>query len=202
MTKKKELGGLFMKIRGRLSKSVAHIVPPDEIEDIVQETYVRICQFEEKHHINYPRTFMLKTARNLALDHVKRAESVLADGAETEDDFNVNRYKGWDNEPLQRSASNNEFELFCKAVRTLPRQCRKAFVLKKVYGYSHKEVAERLNISDRTVEKHVATGITRCGRYMNKHTNYGKKVGLRASGSSMNNDRAQAHRKNKLRDEE
>ena len=197
-----------MKIRGRLSKSVAHIVPPDEIEDIVQETYVRICQFEDKHHINYPRTLMLKTARNLALDHVKRAESVLTDGADTEDDFNAGGLKGWENEPLQRSASSNEFELFCKAVRTLPRQCRKAFVLKKVYGYSHKEVAERLNISHRTVEKHVATGITRCGRYMNKHTDYGKKVGLRGSDSSMNNDRAQpssykqTRSSNKTRDEE
>lgn len=176
MFKSKELSNLFFTIRARLFKSVAKIVPPDEIEDIVQETYVRVCQFDNNHTITHPTTFMFKTARNLALDHVKKSESVLTDCTDAEEDFNAgeNRFRG--DETYHKASSNNDFELFCKAVRTLPRQCRKAFVLKKVYGYSHKEIAARLNISDRTVEKHVATGITRCGRYMNKHTEYGKKT--------------------------
>lgn len=184
MLNKKELGGLFMSIRARLSKSVANIVPPDEIEDIVQETYVRVCQFEDTHTISYPRTFMFKTARNLALDHVKRAESVLTDGVESEESFDLGGEPKWEDEPYQRSSSTNDFKLFCQAVRTLPRQCRKAFVLTKVYGFSHKEVAIKLNISNRTVEKHVAMGITRCGRYMNKHTDYGEKTRIKSSDSS------------------
>jgi len=183
MLKKNELGGLFVIIKDKLSRSVAKIVPPDEIEDIVQETYVRVCQFEEKHTINYPRTFMFRTARNIALDHVKRAESKLVDGVESEDDFNL-KGQDWGDETQQKVVSNTEFALFCKAVQTLPRQCRKAFVLKKVYGYTHKEIGKMLNISDRTVEKHVATGITRCGRFMKNHTNYGKNTVVTGNGSS------------------
>ena len=34
--------------------------------------------------------------------------------------------------------------------------------MKKVYGYSHKEIAGKLDISVSTVEKHVATGLKRC----------------------------------------
>src|SRR5690606_20794216 len=45
-------------------------------------------------------------------------------------------------------------------------QCRKAFVLRKVYGYSQKEIADSLGISENTVEKHIATGIKRCTGYM------------------------------------
>jgi DNA-binding CsgD family transcriptional regulator len=39
-------------------------------------------------------------------------------------------------------------------------------VLKKVYGYSQKEIALSLSISENTVEKHIATGIKRCSHYM------------------------------------
>jgi RNA polymerase sigma factor (sigma-70 family) len=176
MFKNKEITALFESIRNRLSKSVGTIVRPDDIEDVVQETYVRVCQFEEGNSISYPNTFMFRTARNIALDHVKRAESVLTDSAQSDDDFDLNNLDGWDDEPYQRTAANNEFELFCKAVSTLPRQCRRTFVLKKVYGHSQRDIASRLNISESTVRKHVATGILRCGNYMSKHTDYGKKV--------------------------
>jgi len=187
MSKNKEITNLFESIKSRLSKSVAKIVPPDEIEDIVQETYVRVCKYEEEKSISYPHTFMFKTAKNIALDYVKRSEVVLTDSVESEDDFQLNEFDGWDDEPFQKVSSNNEFELFCMAVRTLPRQCRRIFVLKKVYGYSQKEIASRVNISESTVRKHVAEGILRCGNYMSKHTDYGKKVVKNDSGSSSKN---------------
>ena len=45
-------------------------------------------------------------------------------------------------------AANQEFGHFCDAIRLLPLQCRKAFILRKVYGYSQKEIASNLDISD------------------------------------------------------
>ena len=41
-----------------------------------------------------------------------------------------------------------------EAVRQLPEQCRRVFVLKKVYGYSQREIAKELSLSESTVEKH------------------------------------------------
>jgi len=189
MIKSDGVFAMFESVRSRLSKSVAKIVPPHEIEDVVQETYVRVCQFEEENAISHPKAFMFRTARNIALDHVKRAESVLTTGVDNENDFNLSKLGRWDDEPYRRTASNNEFELFCKAVRTLPRQCRRTFVLKKVYGYSQKEIASRLNISESTVKKHVAVGVLRCGRYMSKHTEYGKKVDKITPDSSIKANR-------------
>jgi len=68
-------------------KSVSRIVPPKDIEDIVQETYVRVCQIDSSSSIKHPRSFLFKTARNLALDHVKRAESRLTTGVTREEEF-------------------------------------------------------------------------------------------------------------------
>lgn len=183
MLKDKDLEGLFMSIRNRLSISIAKIVPPNEIEDIVQETYVRVCQIEDKQTINYPRTFIFRTARNLAIDHLKSAESRLTDYVHDDFDLDLPAVERWADEPFQRAVSNNDFALFCQAVRQLPRQCRKTFVLKKVYGFSQKEIASRLDLSQSTVEKHISTGIKRCAQFMSLHTDYGAPKG-NALGSS------------------
>lgn len=146
-------------------RTVSKLVPPKEIEDIVQETYVKICQMDDHSSIRQPKSFLHKTARNLALDHLKRAETRLADQVEQESQFHGgDHHLGTD--PFEQVASKQEFAHFCDAVRQLPVQCRKVFVLKKVYGYSQKEIARELNVSESTVEKHIATGIKRCTQYM------------------------------------
>jgi RNA polymerase sigma-70 factor (ECF subfamily) len=153
-------------LRANLARAVSHIVPPKEIEDIVQETYVRICQVENQDDIRFPRAFMFKTAQNLAFDHVKRAETRLTISMGEDADQQWEEFLSSPDDTFDRVAANREFGDFCEAVRQLPLQCRKAFVLKKVYGYSQKEIALSLNISENTVEKHIATGIKRCTQYM------------------------------------
>jgi len=158
-----------MGIQKSLAKVASTIAPPREIEDIVQETYVRICEISHDEPINNPRSFMYRIVKNLALDHVKRAENRLSisldDGWNT--DIQDLIEQAGDDPTFNTVASKQEFELFCKAVRHLPIQCRRVFVMKKVYGYSQKEIAADLNISESTVEKHIAFGIKRCYLFMN-----------------------------------
>ena len=77
MTERVQLGALYLSFRNALARAVSHIVPPRDIEDIVQEAYVRVCQVEQKEDIKYPRSLLLKTAKNLALDYVKSAGNRL-----------------------------------------------------------------------------------------------------------------------------
>lgn len=146
------------------------IVPPKEIEDIVQETYVRACQSSGSENIKSPRSFMYKTARNLALDHVKRAEYRLVDQIEDDELLGWPNTRIQSNETYDEACTNEEFAMFCEAVRNLPVKCRRAFVLKKVYGYSQKEIAASLQVSEKTVEKHIASGIKRCSLFMSAQT--------------------------------
>lgn len=163
----KTLHQLFMSLRSRLGRSVAGIVPPGEIEDIVQEAYVRVCQVEDKASIRAPASYLHRMVRNLALDYLKRAESRLTDsfGGEEIDALGADPQQLAD-PTFEEAASNEEFALFCDAVRHLPKQCRRAFVLKKVYGYSQREIAAELGINESTVEKHIALGIKRCTYFM------------------------------------
>lgn len=171
MSKNDTVNKVYMSIRNVLARSVSRLVPPHEIEDIVQETYVRVCQVKNPEQITHPRSFLLKTARNLALDHLKRAETRLS--VQLEDDFEsvLLAPKEARDEVLQKVESDQEFALFCEAVRHLPVQCKRAFVLKKVYGYTQKEIAANLVISESTVEKHIATGMKRCVLFIQARRN-------------------------------
>jgi len=150
---------------------VAKIVPPHEIEDIVQETYVRICQLENKAHITSPKSFMYKTAHNLALDYLKQANIRLVDGIDDMENLDYLLTEHHKDEMYENALTDSEFSYFCEAVRQLPQQCRKVFVLKKVYGYSQREIANQLNLSESTVEKHISTGMKRCTLFMRNVTN-------------------------------
>lgn len=157
----------YFALREQIARLVMSIVPPMEVEDIVQETYVRICRVEPKEAIREPSAYVFRTARNLALDHVKRAESRLTAGANIDElpaeDFLLPSAM----DPTHAQvASDEEFALFCEAVRSLPRQCRRAFVLKKVYGYTLKEIMAEMNLGQPTVETHIINGTKRCVQYM------------------------------------
>jgi len=169
MSNRENLSSLFMGIQKSLAKVASTIAPPKEIEDIVQETYVRICEISNDETINSPRSFMYRIVKNLALDYVKRAENRLSISLDDNQNAVIQDFfeQAGEDSTFNTVASKEEFELFCKAVRQLPIQCRRVFVMKKVYGYSQKEIAADLNISESTVEKHIAFGIKRCFHYMN-----------------------------------
>jgi RNA polymerase sigma factor (sigma-70 family) len=161
----------YLSSRKSISRLVARIVPPHEIEDIVQETYVRICQIKNKESITSPKSFMYKMARNLALDYQKQANVRLVDGIENMETLEQLLLNHPKDEMYENALTQSEFSHFCEAVRLLPVQCRKVFVLKKVYGYSQREIAAQLNLSESTVEKHISTGMKRCTLFMRKTKN-------------------------------
>ena len=161
-----KLTSVFLSMKDSLARAVSGIVPPKEIEDVVQETYVRVCQSRTADEILSPRSFMFRTARNIALNYVNRAESRLSDSLDDTGDGSELALPDPGGDTLSRVCSNEEFAFFCDAVRSLPLQCRRAFVLQKVYGHSYREIAEKLQISEKTVEKHISKGITRCRTYL------------------------------------
>ena len=48
------------------------------------------------------------------------------------------------------------------AIAQLPPQCQRVFIMRKVCGFSHKEISQELGISVSTVEKHIVSGLKRC----------------------------------------
>lgn len=156
---------IFAALRGRITRLVVGIVPPKEVEDIVQETYVRVCQIENKDTIREPHSFMFRTARNLALDYLKRAETRLTSGVDAIDEIELLNDTRLTDTTYAEASSDEEFSQFCDAVRHLPQQCRRAFVLKKVYGYSLREIAADMGLQESTVRNYIIAGSKKCMQY-------------------------------------
>ena len=68
-----------------------------------------------------------------------------------------------DGPSVEQTAGDRErMQRFVASVLKLPRQCQRVFILKKVYGYSHREISAKMGISINTIEKHVVAGMKRC----------------------------------------
>ncbi|MCB1679071.1 MAG: RNA polymerase sigma factor [Halioglobus sp.] len=136
-----------------------------DVDDICQETITRALEAEREREISEPQAFLYGVARNIVRKRLDKQSRSLIDFIA---DFNPDNYLY--NEPPveERIDSRQRMLLFMEAAKTLPGQCQRVFVLKKVYGYAHKEIARELGISVSTVEKHVAAGLKRCLEFMQK----------------------------------
>lgn len=136
---------------------------PEDIEDIVQETFVRTYEAKQKSQILNLRAYFYKTARNLSLKHLALHTNKVVDYLGDLGILEVYDSRA----PLENQIEAHEqFSIFCEAVRELPLQCRRVFILRKIYGLSHEEIAERLNITVSTTNQHLAKGVARCALYM------------------------------------
>ena len=143
-----------------------------DIEDVSQEAFLKAFAAEATQPVLAPKAFLFRIAKNLALNERARfvnsrtgpfdggdegAAAVPSDAPSAED----------------QTMAREKLALFCEAISALPPQCRQVFLLRKVQGYSQKEIARRTGVSVSTVEKHIALGLVRCSAYLARH-GYGR----------------------------
>ncbi len=169
--RQRELTAAFLGYRSVLERIISRIMKRTDanVEDIVQDTFLHCYEAASAQQIHFPKTFMARTARNLALNRSQRADIKLVDHVEDIESLDVSGVNGLSENPVEDScAARERFLLFCSALETLSGKCRQAFLLKKVYGLSQSEIARHMGISESTVEKHVAKGLLLCMEYMNR----------------------------------
>ena len=135
----------------------------EDIEDLVQETYVRVYALPDYHAVESSKALLFRIAHNLAVERARRRQSQATDAVADFEPLNVSTSEA---PPDEQVDARRRFEAFCAAVDRLPPLCRRVFVLRKVYKLSHAEISEVLGVSHSTIEKHVAKGLIRCRDYL------------------------------------
>jgi len=137
-----------------------------DIEDVAQEAYLRAYVAEQKKDIEQPKAYLFRIAKNLALTKLTKKSEKITDYIEECSPSVVIGYG---------AAADSEVEaleslgLYCDAVAALPEKCRQVFLLRKVHGLAHKEIAERMSLSVSSVEKYLLKGVLECRAFMLDH---------------------------------
>lgn len=139
-------------MRAWLSRSRA---APDDIDELVQEAYCRLAMLDSVEHIGRPDAYFFSIVRNLYVRRLKRArvvpiEAIAAIESHSADDAPS---------PEREAGSRLEVERVLGLIARLPDRCRQIVQMRRIEGLSQKEIASRLGVTEKVVEKQVWQGI-------------------------------------------
>jgi len=134
-------------LRGRMRRVMRR---HEDVDDVVAEVLTRAYATQDFARITAGRSYLFQIARNLLIDEARRAKIVvleeIADLDLVADTISAERL-------LQARDQLRRLEAI---VDTLPPQCRRAFILRRVHDRPVKEIAEEMGLSVFTVDKHIA----------------------------------------------
>jgi RNA polymerase sigma-70 factor (ECF subfamily) len=134
-----------------------------DIDDLVQEAYARLIRARQGGKFDRSRAYLFVTARNAALDLFRRNRIISLTGIEEIDRLHV-----VDDRPDAAEAASHEQELaiLAEAIRALPARCREVVTLRGVHGWPYRTIAQKLGISENTVNAQLAIGLLRCRQFL------------------------------------
>ncbi len=138
----------------------------EDVDDMVQEAFTRLLKAHDSGPIVNPRAFLFVTTRNMALNQLRHLRYERPPGASEVDPLSIADEV---NSPLESMAKEEELQQLIRAIQSLPNRCRQVMTLRKIYGLSQKEVAQRLGISVHTVETQGSIGLRKCIEYFRGH---------------------------------
>ncbi len=138
----------------------------DDVDDLVQESLARVARARATIRAGGAKAFLFTTARNLALDQLRRRAVVSIEPLAEIETLSV-----YDEAPsaAEAAARHQELEILTLAIQSLPDRCRQVLTLRKIYGLPQKEIAAQLGISEHTVEAQVGIGVRRCAEFLARH---------------------------------
>jgi len=138
-------------------------------EDVIQETWLRASTPGGVMPDN-PRAYLYRMAGNIAIDHLRRIRTQtrveggsLADPRAPTQDGQI-EIASPSPFPDEVAAAREELAILCGAIEELPEKCRQVFLLYRGDGLTMREIAVRLNVSQKTVENHIARAMVHCRR--------------------------------------
>lgn len=126
-------------------------------EDFVQDAYVRMLEYGQRHEVRNPDSFVLHAARNLVITahrRKKRHSAALADCA-------VKVILQLASAPQDEViAARESLAIAQRAIDNLSPRARTVFVMHRIDGMTYSEIARALAISVSAVEKNMARALT------------------------------------------
>ena len=149
----------FLTARKELLQFLTRRAGRNAAEDVAQDTWLRLRERSDPEAWRAPRAVLFTTAANLATDAHRR--STAADKLFSRDDVGEGpASSGVD--PEARADALGRLERLAAALEQLPPACREAFLLNRLDGLSHAQIAARLGISTKSVQRYIERALRAC----------------------------------------
>lgn len=128
-----------------------------EVEDLCQDVYLRAYEAAAEHGVpERTKPFVFAIARNLLIDRVRRGQIVPIEAMAELERLEI----AGDTPDAERSAiAGDELRRLYAALDELPPRCREVVNLTRAEGLTRNQIALRMGISERTVDKHLENGM-------------------------------------------
>lgn len=127
----------------------------EEAEDLIQDAYCRIAILDSVDHIDRPEIYFFSIVKNLFLRQLKRQKIVpielIAELDSYSDEFQPS--------PEAVAVSRGDYAKVLGMISRLPERCSQIVRLRKIEGWSQKEIADHLGTSEKAVEKQIWVGV-------------------------------------------
>jgi RNA polymerase sigma factor (sigma-70 family) len=173
--------GFFERHRRHLLRYLARLVSSRDIaEDLTQEAFIKVYAVQNE-TLRSPRSFLYRTAHNLAMDHMRHRRVAAA---EPLDEIAADTLR--DNAPAPDVcvAAREELRLIEAAIQELPPKCRKVFILLRFEGRSYKEIALAMALSETMVRKYAVRALEHCRARLDDRNHLAK--GAKSPGPIVN----------------
>ncbi|MCU4154657.1 RNA polymerase sigma-70 factor [Carboxylicivirga sp. A043] len=160
----------FQQSYMRLLNYASLFIPNREIaDDIVQEAFINF--WNKRSELKAGKSIealMFTSVRNRCLNYLRDHQTYLShiDQLQTEKLQFLSHYDflGEEEESIEELLIT---ELHA-ALDSLPPKCKEVFLLNKIEGFKQKEIAEKLDISIKAVEKHIAVAKVKLREHLEK----------------------------------
>ena len=133
---------------------IRFVADEDVAAEIVQDLFVKIWTGREKLKITSSfDSYLMSSVRNSAYTYINTQRS--------HNDIHQMMYTGESDEtdPSDQLQSNNLEETYRKVLATMPEKRRDVFLASRFDGLKYAEIAEKFNLSQKTVEAHIAAAL-------------------------------------------
>lgn len=152
---KSAFNSLFKQYYQKLCQMALIVTCSEELaQEAVQQFFIHIWENRESiRNIENEKAYLYRSVYNQALQVIKKQKKQTY----TEQHFAFNAPKSW--QPEDRIQWENFRPYIEEAINNLPTKCRHIFLLKRIEGLTNSEIADYLQISEKTVENQVTIAI-------------------------------------------
>ena len=140
-------------VRGWLMRAMRR---SSDVDDVIQEAYCQIAELETVAHIRNGRAYFLTAARSILLQRLRRDRVVSIEAVA---DLDALRIVAEEPSPEQVTGARRDLERVLGLIAMLPPVCRQVIELRRIHGFSQKETARRLSVTESIVENHSIRGL-------------------------------------------